>query len=231
MPRKPKVEEVNRPTLPLEPEVVAPIEDVDTPVESIHISTSPIINVPVQLGFQRQPPGRVFIYVGAEKEVGEPFNWYVLGEDSIKIPIYENYLTGYVTGIRVTPKRWKDKPWGYKVDLSLRSDKEYVIRSGVETSFSKGLVNSLVKVEDLSRPICISVVPGTTEAKVVWCNILDGITGKGIFVKGENRAEKLSPLIFDLQARLGVEVQTGASIKQEIADHETRIKENIREDR
>jgi len=175
--------------------------------------------VPINMGFGKRP-GRVYVFIGAEDGVGEipEYNWYTLDDHGGQIPIFDNTLIGYITDIRIKPREY-NKKWGYKVDVTVLADRHYVIRSGVDTQFSQGLINSLSMVDSFDKPICINVTRGD-QGKVVFCDTSDPTTGKTWFC--ETKATKLSSIVFPLQKVLGVVVQTAESIQQEIADEEAK---------
>lgn len=70
-------------------------------------------------------------------------------------------MKGIVTDIRLTVKEYKGKE-NAKLDVVMRADRLYVIRSGLETVFSKGLLLSLnaLSRSQLSAPITIAIAPG-----------------------------------------------------------------------
>lgn len=167
----------------------------------------------ITLGFG-EAPGKKYIFIGAQGDQ-DPYLWYFWDTQAgNQIPIRDQSLTGYVKSIRIIPRMFKNK-WEYKVDVTVSADKEYVIRSGASTIFTKGLLAKLSTFEDLSIPVCIEPKQGSSE-KVVFCNLYNMEDSSGVYFEGE-LPEKVSPLVFDLQAKLGSEVQTTESLEQDKA--------------
>lgn len=156
-------------------------------------------------------PGRFYIFIGGKDEDSEDASlWYSLGGKGHRIPIQEPCLVGYLKGLKIVPKLFKGD-WNYKLDVTIHADKEYVVRAGLKTTFSKGILGGLMEVKDFSKPVGIAPTPGD-ENKVVFGNVYDGVTGKKFF---HERDEDTTPsqMVFELQDRLGIEVQDGDSIK------------------
>lgn len=183
---------------------------------------SNIKTAPIKVGFGPRPGVKCYVFVGADdgSEATDTYVWYILDSDGKKIPIHDGSLTGWVTNIRVVPRQWKGK-WGYKVDTTLVADRLYVLRSGISTSFAKGMVNSLSTVPDLEKLITINAKKGD-EGKVVFGDCSDPETGKSYFC--EKQETKLGPVVFKLQERLGLEVQSFDSIAAEIKEEEAKQK-------
>lgn len=154
-------------------------------------------------------PGRAFIFIGGGSDT-DPYLWYFY--DDGQIPIREKGLTGRITKLKLTPKEFKNK-WEYKLDVTVMADKEYVIRSGSTTSFSKGLVAKLSTIENLDTLFCIEPRPGNSD-KVIFCNLHDLGEGKQVFFEGD-MPDKISPLVFALQERLGCDIQSTDSVLAE----------------
>jgi hypothetical protein len=174
-------------------------------------SFTPIPTQSVELGFG-DIPGKTYIFIGADEDSSSI--WYKWDfnnnkRDSIEAPA----LIGYIEDVKLVPKIWNGKE-GYKLDIHVVADKKYVIRSGVSTSFSNGISHQLSIVEDFSKPIAIAPKKGDT-SKVVFSGLFDAETGNSYFFDGE-RNEKISPLIFKVQEKLGVEIQTTESLKEDM---------------
>ncbi|MEL7243396.1 MAG: hypothetical protein AAGM40_13765, partial [Cyanobacteria bacterium J06573_2] len=74
-------------------------------------------------------------------------------------------------------------------DLHILADKPYVVRSGSDSYFSKGLLLSLDKLsaEELQQPLTITVEPG--EKKIVFCKVYNPATYRSIDVNWEEHKE------------------------------------------
>lgn len=124
----------------------------------------------VKLGFGTVPrPQHIFV----AKE--DDSCWYTLVDDK-KILIYERALTGRIIGIEVNKKVETSYGEALKTDLHILADKPYIVRSGSDSYFSKGLLLSLdaLTVEELSQPLTIAVSPG--EKTIVFCSIYNPVT-------------------------------------------------------
>ncbi|MEH2299202.1 MAG: hypothetical protein V7K88_09205 [Nostoc sp.] len=138
----------------------------------------------VKLGFGAVPKPQ---YVFVSKEADHC--WYMLAEDEKRIPIYERALTGVITGIEVNKKVENTFGEVIRTDLNVLADKPYIIRSGSDTYFCKGLLLSLdaLTSEQLRNPLTISVRPG--DSNVVFCNIYDPVTYRSVGVSWDGHNE------------------------------------------
>ena len=68
------------------------------------------------------------------------------------------------------------------MNLTLRADKLYVIQSGSDTLFGRGLLHTLAKLpqEAFRHPIMIAVEAGETD-QVLFCRLYNPTTGKSVF--------------------------------------------------
>ncbi|MDZ8077841.1 MAG: hypothetical protein RMX35_01870 [Nostoc sp. DcaGUA01] len=138
----------------------------------------------VKLGFGAIPKPQ---YVFVSKEADHC--WYMLSEDEKRIPIYERALTGVITGIEVNKKVENTFGEVIRTDLYVLADKPYIVRSGSDTYFCKGLLLSLdiLTLEQLRHPLTITVSPG--DKKVVFCNIYDPVTYQSVGVSWDGHRE------------------------------------------
>ncbi|MBN4004821.1 hypothetical protein [Nostoc sp. LPT] len=138
----------------------------------------------VKLGFGAFPKPQ-YVFVSKESD----HCWYVLAEDEKRIPIYERALTGVITGIEVNKKVENTFGEVIRTDLNVLADKPYIIRSGSDTYFCKGLLLSLdiLTFEQLRHPLTIAVSPG--DKKVVFCNIYDPVTYRSVGVSWDGHKE------------------------------------------
>lgn len=160
----------------------------------------------IKFGFGPHP-GKIYVFVGADEE-GD--TWYTL-DNGKPVPIKEPALTGFLTNISVTRREYKGKD-NYKLDVTIDCIEEvYVLRSGIDTVFSKGLVGALMQIEDFLEPIIVTASMGD-ENKVVFCNVYDANSREKY--KYETIEGSLFPIIQDLQNRLGVYRQTSEDLKK-----------------
>ncbi|MEH2108036.1 hypothetical protein [Nostoc sp.] len=138
----------------------------------------------VKLGFGAVPKPQ-YVFVSKEPD----HCWYMLAEDEKRIPIYERALTGVITGIEVNKKIENTFGEVIRTDLNVLADKPYIIRSGSDTYFCKGLLLSLdiLTFEQLRHPLTITISPG--DKKVVFCNIYDPVTYRSIGVSWDGHKE------------------------------------------
>ena len=131
----------------------------------------------IKLGFGPIPRS-TYIFVSREND----YCWYMLSEEKKQIPIYDKALTGIITGIEVNKKVETSFGETEKTDLHILADKPYIVRSGSDSYFSKGLLLSLDKLnsEELQHPLTIAVEPG--EKKIVFCNVYNPATYRSIDV-------------------------------------------------
>ncbi len=138
----------------------------------------------IKLGFGPIPRLQ-YIFVSREND----YCWYALSEEKKQIPIYDKALTGVITGIEINKKVETSFGGTEKTDLYILADKPYVVRSGSDSYFSKGLLMSLDKLsaEELQHPLTIAVEPG--DKKIVFCNIYNPATYRSIDVNWEEHRE------------------------------------------
>jgi hypothetical protein len=138
----------------------------------------------VKLGFGAIPKPQ-YVFVSRESD----YCWYMLSEDRRQIPIYEKALTGVITGIEVEKQGETSFGLTLKNDLYILADKPYIIRSGNESYFSKGLLLSLdiLTCEQLRQPLTITVSPG--DRTIVFCTIYDPVSYRSIGVSWDGHKE------------------------------------------
>lgn len=90
-------------------------------------------------------------------------------------------MTGIVEKLEIEEKEYKGKP-EFKVNLHIKADRNYVIQSGLETLFAKGLIYTLSKlpIAAFTQPITIAVEPGDTE-QVLFCRVYNPVTGLAVY--------------------------------------------------
>lgn len=148
------------------------------------------------------PPIPTYIFVGESDDVDS--SWYELDfETKKKIPIKQEALWCTITGLKLVKKIWRDEPV-IKLDISVMADKKYVIRSSVDTLFSRGFLLAAQTLDDFEEMICIVVSKGDQQ-NAIFCRLF---YTNGSRVKAEwNKDIKLLPIIQNLQRRLDIPVQ------------------------
>lgn len=138
----------------------------------------------VKLGFGAVPRPQ-YIFVSREAD----HCWYMLTEDAQHIPIFDKALTGVITEIEVN--KIVETRFGTvrKNDLYISADKPYIIRSGIDSFFSKSLLLCLnaLNNKQLCNPLTIAVSPG--DSNVVFCKIYDPVTYHSVGVSWDGHKE------------------------------------------
>lgn len=137
------------------------------------------------LGFSHPPKPR---YIYANRQYSDCLWYFWNGAKSEHEPIEYHALTGIIEKLEVEEKEFRGKP-DYKVNLHVRAGasltegaRAYVIQSGYDTLFARGLVFMLSKlpIEAFRQPITIAVEAGDTE-QVLFCRIYNPATGQAVF--------------------------------------------------
>ena len=130
------------------------------------------------LGFGNPPRAR---YIYANRQYPDCLWYFWNGGKSIYEPIEHHALTGFIEKLEIEEKEFRGKA-DPKVNLHIRADRPYVIQSGIDTLFARGLLYTLAKlpVEAFKKPITIAVEAGDTE-QVLFCKIYNPITGTAVY--------------------------------------------------
>jgi hypothetical protein len=113
----------------------------------------------IKLGFCNSPEP-IYLYIKKEEIDGKSCLWYQFDHDNNKqIPVESKAIAGYLQDIRITVKEFKDKE-NAKLELVVNADENYVLRSGIETNFSKSILLALSQVSDFSKPLIFAVLAG-----------------------------------------------------------------------
>jgi hypothetical protein len=146
------------------------------------------------------PPEPIYLYVKNAELSGESYLWYHYNIDKDKtIPVLEKGLTGYISELRLTTKEFKGKD-NIKLDIVVRADEVYIVRTGIETNFSKTFLLAASIVQDFDKPLIIAVTAG--EENVVFCRLYDPVTRVRIRREWDKDAD-WATIIHDIQTRLG----------------------------
>ncbi|MBN3992378.1 MAG: hypothetical protein HWQ36_18070 [Nostoc sp. NMS2] len=183
----------------------------------------------IKLGLSN-PPEPIYLYVKNAELGGESYLWYHYDIDREKtIPVSQRALTGYLSELRFTTKEFKGKD-NLKLDIVVSADEVYVIRSGVETNFTKSFLLAASGVQDFSKPLIIAANAG--EQNTVFCNLYDAVT-KSRIEREWNKNADWATIIHDIQSRLGRTSSTIPStpklsvVPQPVHPQDLRVK-NIR---
>ena len=131
-----------------------------------------------QLGFGHSPKAR---YIYANRQYPDALWYFWDGANKKHEPINLPALTGIIEKLEMEEKEYKgDKE--LKINLHIRAECNYVIQSGSETMFSKGLVYTLSKlpIAAFTQAITIVVEAGEDE-KVLFCRVYNPVTGQVVY--------------------------------------------------
>lgn len=157
------------------------------------------IQTNIQLGLC-DPPEPIYLYVGSGELQGQQYLWYQYDlESQQRKPVFKRGLTGYLKELRVTAKQHKGKD-ANKLDVVVSGDRIYIIRSGIETNFSKTLLLALSVVSDFSSPLTLAVAPGDD---VVFARLYNATAGERVKAEWNPNAPWLD-LIQAINQKLGV---------------------------
>ncbi len=115
-----------------------------------------------KLGFH-PPLTRLYVFV---KNEGNSL-WYYL-DDGQKRYIQDTALTGTLKRLEVKEVQTNFKA-ELKADFEIVADRRYVLRSGVDTAFTKGMLLTIAALSDvqLKRPITLELKPGEEKGNVL----------------------------------------------------------------
>ncbi len=146
-----------------------------------------------------QPPEPIYLYVKNAELGGESYLWYHYDIDKDKtIPVHQKGLTGYLSELRLTTKEFKGKD-NIKLDIVVRADEIYVVRTGIETNFAKTFLLSASQIQNFENPLIIAVTAG--EENTVFCRLYNAATKTKIY-REWNPVADWATLIHDIQSRL-----------------------------
>lgn len=163
----------------------------------------------IKLGFGASPDTVHYIFVGGDDD-NPGTAWYFWDHATGKqIAIEHNSITGYIKNVYVTKHEWQGRP-NYKLNIRLSADKEYCIRSGISTLFSRGILLALnsLPAGSLVEPLTVSAKPG--QNNVVFGNLFR-LDGSRVFVEWDGDCALL-PIVQQIQKNNDLQVQTQESI-------------------
>lgn len=156
-------------------------------------------------------PDPVYLHVSESIDgEGEVHPWH-MWDGKKQIPIKERSLTGILSGIRMKlgPEFSGKRP--VKIQLRVETgDQPYIIQSGAQTTFARGVLLALDMVEDLSVPLKFVVANG--DKKVVFARV-HRVPGDDRVAVIWDRDRKLFPLVQKLQQKLGQRSQTWEDVQ------------------
>lgn len=99
--------------------------------------------------------------------------WYSF-QDGVVSPIAAAALTGYLTDLKFEEVERRGRSI-WKLLTHIRADRPYIIESGYESHFSKGLLMAIASLtpEQAQQPLTLYPQPGSDEA-VLFCRVFVG---------------------------------------------------------
>lgn len=158
-------------------------------------------------------PTHLYVELGKDPD-GTVYGWHTYTRvDDKSTPIYSPAVRGILTGITMKQQEFQGKK-NLKIDFRVKSgDRVWIIRSGVDTVFTRGVLLALDMIEDLTQPIVIHAKPADTS---VYGNVF--LSNLERVVAEYDAEKKLFPIAQALQGQLGQVPQTMAEIEQEFND-------------
>ena len=97
--------------------------------------------------------------------------WYTLS-NSEPIAIADTALTGYLRELKFEKCERRGKEV-YKLLATIVADRTYILESGHDTHFAKGLLAAVATLtpQQLYSPITLQPTPGTTDENVLFCRV------------------------------------------------------------
>ena len=147
------------------------------------------------------PPEPIYLYVKKGELSGESYLWYKYDiNNKITIPVQQTGLIGYISELKLTTKEFKEKD-NIKLDVIVRADEIYIVRTGIETNFAKSFLLAASCVQDFCKPLIIAATSG--EENVVFCNLYDAATKTRIQSEWNRDADWLA-IIDSIQTKLQI---------------------------
>ena len=162
------------------------------------------------LGFLDTIGRRYITVLQVSPESGPTYFWHFWDKESqTRIPIFQNTLRGFLTGLDFTETEFKNKKIPHLTILLDCGGNRYGIQSGLETLFSRSALLALSQVEDFNIPITIAVRAGT-EKNALFSSVSSG----GEYMR--NSWEKNAPAIPAAPLMEAINAQLGYTQKQKI---------------
>lgn len=162
-------------------------------------------------------PDPIYLFVSESIDTdGEVHPWHMFDHDAKKpIPVKSRALTGVIAGLRMKMTSFKDKA-SVKLQITItpppgEDGQPYVVQSGVETTFTRGVLLALDLVDDYSQPLTLVVANGGE--KVVFGRLHRAHNGERVKVMWD-KERKIFPLIQQLQRKLGQQAQSWADVQE-----------------
>lgn len=166
-------------------------------------------------------PNYLYVDLGKDEQ-GRVYPWHFWDPDSnTQTPVYLPALTGRLVDIRLRKNVYKGDEL-FKVMFKVQAGRTtWFIRSGVETTFSRGVLLSLRDIIPAlkKRPELTFYAKAGDES--VYGSVYFAETGE-LVPKEWDKEAQLLPIVQELQEALGVERQTIQQVRQEYDDRQRR---------
>lgn len=157
-------------------------------------------------------PDAVYWFVGEIEKDGVLHPWYTFDNQAkAQVPVEYSALTGRVTGLRMKLQQFKGKD-NVKLDILVMADRQYVIRTGVDTTFARGILLALELVDDFGPPLTIVAANSDKGEKVVFSRLYRASTNERVMIQWD-KERKLFALIQKLQERMGQRPQSWPDVQ------------------
>lgn len=205
----------------MDSELIAVLQSLAADFRSLRQDVGAIAQVLQQQSLGERPgfsqgSGKRYVYVEND-QFGNC--WHFYGDRTEEFSIKQNTLTGLVTELRYDTVerggRTSSKCWVTIAALG----QTYVLESGLETVFSRGVVAALAAAtqEQLAQPISISVRTGDQESKAVLSTVRDN-TGTWI----DSRIDNNTPFEGVLaKAMANVAAANGKTVQEMMGDRKS----------
>lgn len=163
-------------------------------------------------------PNYLHVDLGKIEETGQVYPRHFYDPDSDKAtPVFEPALTGRLVDIRLRKGVYKGKEFFKAMYKIISGRTTWFIRSGVDTTFSRGILLSLNEIINVleHKPELIFYAKAGDSA--VYGSVYFAETGD-IVPKEWDKNAQLLPIVQKIQEALGQEVQTIAQVRQEYED-------------
>lgn len=152
----------------------------------------------IQLGLCN-PPEPIYLFVGkGESDTSLWYHFDIVNEQ--RKSVFERAIAGYIRELKITSKEYKCNS-NMKLDIVVECDRQiYVVRSGLETYFSKTFLLAIALVKEIKKPLMIS--PYLSDKGVIFCNIYNFETLQKV-KSGWDKNADWAGIIAALQQQLG----------------------------
>lgn len=173
-------------------------------------------------------PDPIYLHVSETTDgEGEVHPWHIW-DGKKAIPVKDRALTGILSSVRLKlgPEFSGTRP--VKIQLRVETgDQPYVIQSGANTTFARGILLALELVEDFSVPLKFVVANG--DKKVVFARLHRTPSDERVKIVWD-KERRLFPLVQKLQAKLGQRTQSWEDVQATAKREQDAIEQEPEDD-